>query len=472
VRRLAPLALLCLAVATGVARADTYAVVPLDLPSAQIPNVAGMVAFPDAISTPPAVPQQPSQAQLLALWQRAGAAYAIPWQVLGAINKIESNFGRNMGPSSAGAVGWMQFMPDTWYRWGVDADGDGVADPWNPTDAIFSAARYLAAAGGSSDIGRGVFAYNHADWYVNEVLGLAQLYGSDRTIAFTLDKLQLALDDARRTLAVAGDRLLAAHRSEHAATTQLRHWRRLASAAPLLSDRLVYEQRAALAQSRADAAAARGARLERAVAGARSRLAQATQASAPASFATAAAPLLGAPTVSQGYVFPVGGGAGTVHVSHAHHDYPAADIAAPMGAPLYALTSGLVVNAWNGVDARCGIGFTMRAADGREWTYCHMSVRDTAVVTGAQLAAGQPVGLVGATGDATGPHLHLQLQPAASYPQQEPWFQSFAGSAFSWSDGETPAVVLRTLAAAPARHPVFAVVDDPQPGVVYFSAGS
>jgi murein DD-endopeptidase MepM/ murein hydrolase activator NlpD len=482
VRRLAPLALLCLAVATGVARADVYEIVPaptasvsqLTLPSSDIPNVAGTVAFPDAIMMPPAAPQQLPQAQLLALWQRAGAAYGIPWQVLGAINKIESNFGRNMGPSSAGAVGWMQFMPDTWYRWGVDADGDGVADPWSPTDAVFSAARYLAAAGGSADIARGVFAYNHADWYVNEVLDLAQLYGSDRTIAFSLDRLQLALDDARRTLAVAGDRLLAAHRSEHAATKQLRHWQRLAAAAPLLSDRLVYEQRAGLAQSNAAAAGARAARLSLAVTTARTRLAQAMQQSAPASFATAAAPLLGAPAVSQGYVFPVGGGAGTVHVSHTHHDYPAADIAAPLGAPLYALTSGVVVNAWSGVDARCGIGFTLLAADGREWTYCHLSVRETAVVTGAQLAAGQPVGLVGATGDASGPHLHLQLHPATSYPQQEAWFQSFAGSAFSWSDGETPAIVLRTLAATSVQRPVFAVAQDAarDDGVVYFSSGS
>ena len=49
--------------------------------------------------------------------------------MLAAINKVETNFGGNMGPSSAGAVGWMQFMPDTWLRWGLDADGDGLADP-------------------------------------------------------------------------------------------------------------------------------------------------------------------------------------------------------------------------------------------------------------------------------------------------------------------------------------------------------
>ena len=104
----------------------------------------------------------------------------MPWNVLAAINKIESNFGRNMGPSSAGAIGWMQFMPSTWIRWGTDANGDGIADPWNPVDAIYSAARYLAASGAASDIRQAVFSYNHATWYVNDVMAVAQLYAGSR----------------------------------------------------------------------------------------------------------------------------------------------------------------------------------------------------------------------------------------------------------------------------------------------------
>jgi membrane-bound lytic murein transglycosylase B len=67
----------------------------------------------------------------------------------------------------------MQFMPSTWQRWGTDASGDGVADPWNPADAVYSAARYLQAAGAERDLRRAVFAYNHAGWYVNEVLRIA-----------------------------------------------------------------------------------------------------------------------------------------------------------------------------------------------------------------------------------------------------------------------------------------------------------
>ena len=57
---------------------------------------------------------------------------------------------------------------------------------------------------------------------------------------------------------------------------------------------------------------------------------------------------------------------------------------------------------------------------------------------GATLTAGQPVGLVGSTGDATGPHLHLQLQPPTQWPQRMPWFQHFAGLAFRWNDAPTP----------------------------------
>ena len=116
-----------------------------------------------------------------------------------------------------------------------------------------------------------------------------------------------------------------------------------------------------------------------------------------------------------------------------HHDYPAADIVAPEGTPLYALSDGTVLYAWSW-DERCGTGFTMQTTEGQTWTYCHLSYLEPAVTQGATLAAGDPVGLVGQSGHATGPHLHLQLQPASAYPQDEGWFQSFAGTAFRWSD--------------------------------------
>ena len=66
-----------------------------------------------------------------------------------------------------------------------------------------------------------------------------------------------------------------------------------------------------------------------------------------------------------------------------------------------------------------------------------MSYEDPTIQDGVPVSAGQPVGLVGHTGHATGPHLHLQLQPATSYPQVESWFEAFAGSAFTWQDMPT-----------------------------------
>ena len=84
---------------------------------------------------------------LLSIYQAAGIEYGIRWEVLAAINEIETDYGRNLNVSSAGALGWMQFMPATWKQYGIDANGDKKKDPYNPVDAIFSAARYLKAAG-------------------------------------------------------------------------------------------------------------------------------------------------------------------------------------------------------------------------------------------------------------------------------------------------------------------------------------
>jgi Transglycosylase SLT domain len=106
---------------------------------------------------------------LLPIYQAASMEYGVPWQILAAINEIETDYGRNLSTSSAGAVGWMQFMPSTWAKYGVDADGSGRANPYDPVDAIFAAARYLQDSGVAHDLNRAVFAYNHASWYVNSV---------------------------------------------------------------------------------------------------------------------------------------------------------------------------------------------------------------------------------------------------------------------------------------------------------------
>jgi murein DD-endopeptidase MepM/ murein hydrolase activator NlpD len=114
---------------------------------------------------------------LLPIYQACGTEYGIPWEVLAAINKIETAFGTNLNVSSAGAVGWMQFLPSTWETYGVDANGDGRKDPYNPVDAICAAANYLKASGGSKDLYNAILSYNHADWYAQEVLLYARAYG-------------------------------------------------------------------------------------------------------------------------------------------------------------------------------------------------------------------------------------------------------------------------------------------------------
>ncbi len=118
------------------------------------------------------------------LYQESAARYCsgLSWTVLAAIGEVESGDGQNVGPSSAGALGPMQFMPSTWKLWGIDGFGDtGTPNIMNPFDAVPSAARYLCAAGagrGGQSLYNAIFAYNHADWYVNEVLAIAKEYAS------------------------------------------------------------------------------------------------------------------------------------------------------------------------------------------------------------------------------------------------------------------------------------------------------
>jgi hypothetical protein len=113
---------------------------------------------------------------LLPIFQAAQKKYKVPWYVLAGVNRIETDFGRNLNVSSAGAIGWMQFMPATWNLYEVDGDGDGDKQPNDPWDAIFTAANYLHASGAPGNIRTAIFAYNHASWYVDQVLAKARLY--------------------------------------------------------------------------------------------------------------------------------------------------------------------------------------------------------------------------------------------------------------------------------------------------------
>jgi murein DD-endopeptidase MepM/ murein hydrolase activator NlpD len=447
---------------------------PVALPSAATPNAPGSIIVPFSLSTPPAVPERRSYAQLLSLWRSAGAAYGVPWEVLGAINKIESNFGRNMGPSSAGALGWMQFIPDTWMRWGLDADGDGVANPWDPEDAIYAAARYLAAAGAAEDVSRAIFAYNHADWYVRDVLELAQVFagggGFDPTLGtslgtpgladgaesvFRLDDLEKRLNEARRAVNRAQREVSAAEDDVGRLETAVLAAEQRAGD-PAIDDtefqelerkvtRLVLEREAAMAalaraREHVKEAAERVRALEEEVEAEANTVSFTTQPLADG---------FGEAQFSGQYVFPVGGGPSVISVAATHHDYPAADIAAPEGSPLFALADSVVTGSFPSGNGRCGIGLELQLADGRRYVYCHLSYLEPHVVPGAALSAGTPVGLVGSTGNSTGPHLHLQHVPATSYPQHEAWFQSFAGIAFSWQGDPPPPAEQPSAGAGP-----------------------
>jgi murein DD-endopeptidase MepM/ murein hydrolase activator NlpD len=574
VRRLASVLLAGLALVAVPAAAGQLSGTPRGLPSYTVPNAAGSIRVPQPISRPPARPETRSYDQLVTLWKQAEAGYGVPWQVLGAINKIESGYGQNMGPSSAGAVGWMQFMPSTWMRWGMDADGDGLASPWDPEDAVFAAARYLAAAGAHESIERAIFSYNHAQWYVDDVLALAATLGD---APFTLGPPQLTAPDPGPDL---GAKLEKARvRIGERDWQRLRLERRLGD--PDLSNAAFAELDARLqkldkaeraSQGKIDRLQARFAKAVEAL----KRVKAAQEASAlgtglagggyvfpvagEASFSNSFGvprpttwhhgvdifAAIGTPLVAvadgtlfnvgwndvggnrlwvrdtagnefyyahlsgfspiardgavvhagevvgfvgdtgdaqgtsphlhfeihppelrdqgydgvvnpypylvawragvaaggqqsfDGWVFPVGGGPANVSTAHTHHDYPAADIAAPLGSPVYALHEAVVTETYRTGSGKCGIGLQLRATTGEEFVYCHLSWLEPGLAPGRSVTAGEVVGRVGSTGHSTGPHLHLGFVPSTHYPQAEAWFQAFAGIAFRWQDAATP----------------------------------
>jgi membrane-bound lytic murein transglycosylase B len=115
-------------------------------------------------------------ADFLALYHAASLTCpGLDWHVLAAIGQVESHHGRSNGPSSSGAEGPMQFLPGTFAAYAVDGNHDGVLDIWNPADSIYTAAHYLCAngAGNPNKLYTAIWHYNHADWYVQLVLGVA-----------------------------------------------------------------------------------------------------------------------------------------------------------------------------------------------------------------------------------------------------------------------------------------------------------
>lgn len=134
-----------------------------------LPEAARTTAASSAIAEIP-----PDQLEVM---QQVSLQTGIPWQILAAIAKVESDFGRNMATSSAGAIGYCQFMPATWAVYGGDGNGDGVADPYDFRDCIPAMGRYLVANGAPADLRRALYAYNHSWAYVEKVLAYAAVYG-------------------------------------------------------------------------------------------------------------------------------------------------------------------------------------------------------------------------------------------------------------------------------------------------------
>ena len=413
-KRLAPVLLAALALAAVPAASSQLAATPRNLPSSTVPNAAGSIRVPTPLSRAPARPETRTYEQLVTLWKQAGEGYGVPWEVLGAINKIETGYGQNMGPSSAGAVGWMQFMPSTWMRWGMDADRDGLANPWDPEDAVFAAARYLAAAGAHESIERAIFAYNHAQWYVDDVLALAATLGdapftagpSTLTTAPGPD-LGAKLEKARARVQRLSDALdLALGRIGERDWQRLRLERRLGD--PSLSDAEFAKLDARLA-GLDDVERASQAKIDKLQA----RFAKAVEALKAIKGAQEAA-ALGAGLAGGGYVFPIAGEAsfsdsfGVPRTTTWHHGI---DVFAELGTPLVAVADGTLSDVgWNDVG---GKRLWLRDAAGNQFYYAHLAGFSPLAREGAVVRAGDVVGFVGDTGDAQGtpPHLHFEIHP-------------------------------------------------------------
>jgi Transglycosylase SLT domain len=131
--------------------------------------------------------------EYLRLYQQAARRYGLDWAILAGIGRVECDHGRDPDPSctregavnGAGAGGPMQFLASTWATYGVDVDGSGTADRWDPADAIYGAANYLRAAGAPNDYRAAIYAYNHAGWYVDEVEMWAARYRAPTAAAET-----------------------------------------------------------------------------------------------------------------------------------------------------------------------------------------------------------------------------------------------------------------------------------------------
>jgi hypothetical protein len=144
---------------------------------------AGTTETVEATDGPSVLAKREIPPEYLSDYEQAGQKYHLDWAILAGIGRVECDHGRDPAPActregavnSAGAGGPMQFLASTWATYGV-APAGGTPDRWNPADAIFGAANYLRASGAPGDYRKAIFAYNHAEWYVEEVESWAAKY--------------------------------------------------------------------------------------------------------------------------------------------------------------------------------------------------------------------------------------------------------------------------------------------------------
>jgi hypothetical protein len=152
----------------------------------------------------------------LRLYEAAAAKYELDWTILAGIGTVECDNGEDPAPSCtvpgalnyAGAGGPAQFLVSTWQKYGVTPGGQGTPNMWNPADAIYSMANYLRASGAPSDYPKAIYAYNHAWWYVTEVLAWAERY---RAVYRSLGQSDATVSQVGSSLAPKVARHLAPH---------------------------------------------------------------------------------------------------------------------------------------------------------------------------------------------------------------------------------------------------------------------
>lgn len=141
----------------------------------------------------------------LALYQEAATELGMPWELLAAVGKLESDHGRNPDcwqPNAAGAVGPMQFLPATFaeYNWASGSTTPSIDDP---RDAIYAAAALLVDNNVRDNPRQALYAYNHSSSYVDQVLSWAAIYQGQSGSALAGDAVSVGAPTAAAGSAVA-----------------------------------------------------------------------------------------------------------------------------------------------------------------------------------------------------------------------------------------------------------------------------